>query len=98
MVLSTPEKERRSSLPEELSLTLTPGQEDRQEQRSNCCPVVSTDHPCEEYITPEVLSPQKPNQDDFYTLEVTCSKEVFGAVMSRILVLVKNILLCQLHL
>ena len=67
MVLSTPEKERRSSLTEELSLTLTPGQEDRQEQCSNCFTVVTTDHQCEEYIAPEILSPKK---DVFYTKEV----------------------------
>ena len=76
VVLSTPEKERHYSIPEELYLTLTPGQEDRQEQCSSCFTVVLNDHQCEEYIAPEVLSPQKPKQDDFYTLEVTCSKKV----------------------
>ena len=49
-------------LSEELSLTLTPGQDNRQEQCSNCFTVVTTDHQCEEYIAPEVLSPKK---DDF---------------------------------
>ena len=76
VVQSTPEKERRSSLPEELSLTLTLGQEDRQEQCSNCGTVVSADHQCEEFIAPCILSPEKGEQVDFFTLEVTCSKEV----------------------
>ena len=64
-VLPTPEKERCPSLPGDISLTLTPGQEFRDEPWRFCGGL--------ENITPEKLEPP---DDEFYTLEVTCAKDV----------------------
>ena len=47
VVLKTPEKERHTYLPGDLSLTLTPGQGCREEQCDNCEADMSPDHQCE---------------------------------------------------
>ena len=65
VVLPTPEKERCPSLSGDISLTLTPGQESRDEPWSFCGGM--------ENITPEKVEPP---DDEFYTLEVTCAKDV----------------------
>ena len=66
MVLKTPEKERCTSFSRDLSLTLTPLQEEIEEPSSPCSDVESSEY------TEELSVPK----EDFYTLEVTCSKEV----------------------
>ena len=45
-VLTTPEKERHTSLPGDLSLTLTPGQAGREEQCVNCEATMLPNHQC----------------------------------------------------
>ena len=47
VVLKTPEKERHTSFPGDLSLTLTPGQGSREEQCVNCDADMSPNHQCE---------------------------------------------------
>ena len=47
MVLTTSDKERHAFLPSDISLTLTPSQERREEQCGNCGTVMAPNHQCE---------------------------------------------------